>query len=99
MRNITKYTLICGCILALSSCQEKQLDPVPGDGTLLSEIGLTASAPATKGLIDDIDNAKTRIKVFDFLSGSTETGTAEVKYIDDVIKWKDADTDPWDYAA
>lgn len=101
MRNITKYTLICGCILALSACSEK-LVPV-GPETLEAEIGFAAGAPATKGFIESqeaFDVAATEIKVYDFVTGSDgEDGTAEAMYIDDSIHGVIATDGTWAYSA
>ena len=75
---------------------------MPGDGFTDEVIGLNAGFVATKGLIESadpdvnaLDDADTRIKVYDYLTAGTPS--VEVLYIDNSIKWKDADTDPWDY--
>lgn len=101
MKNMKKYVLIFGCILALSAACNR-LDPFSG-GYTDDVIGLGISNVQTKGLIADgegtgltaLDDAYTRIRVFDFMTAGTPSTT--VQYIDDVIKWKNAQTDPWDY--
>lgn len=67
---------------------------------LSAEISFGASAVQTKGLIGSqtgetpLDNAQTRIRVFDFMTGGDPE--VEVKYIDDVILGQTT-SGPWAY--
>ena len=105
MKSITKYALFCGCILALSACSHKQLDPpapeIEVDKT--APISFSTGILGTKGLIekganqdDALDDTDTRIKVYDYMKvGNPE---AEVLYIENTIAWNSADrTGAWKY--
>ena len=87
MKNILTYTILAACILALSACSHKQLDPpapeIEVDKTAL--ISFSTGIAGTKGLIEDqdaLDNANTVIQVYDYM---TPTSGSDVKYIDDRI--------------
>ena len=103
MRKLEQYaTLLCGCILALSACQEKLPEPAFVPEQTSDAIGFNVGVVKTKGLIEtdtDLSVANTKIKVYDILTSATDENV-KVTYIDDEISgvasgawaYKDADT-------
>ena len=100
MRIINQYAwLLCGCLLALSACQEK-VEPVVADGpAILFSVGEPSD---TKGWMNssDLATAGTQLHVYDILTGfvgkvGNQTSTAEnpidITYIDKNIGYVDAD--------
>lgn len=97
MKNTIKYLLLGGCILALCACGQSRLDPTQGPDQTSELITFGTSAVQTKGLIEGtggLDNEKTLIKVFDYLT----VGETTVTYIDDEIKGQNADGS-WGYVS
>lgn len=88
MKKILTYTILAACILALSACSHKPLDP-PAPEIEVDEtapISFSTGVAGTKGLIENqaaLDNGNTQIKVFDFMTATD--GTTIVKYIEDAI--------------
>lgn len=100
MRIINQYAwLLCGCLLALSACQEK-VEPVVADGpAILFSVGELSD---TKGWMNssDLATAGTQLHVYDILTDfvgkvGNQTSTAEnpidITYIDKNIGYVDAD--------
>ena len=74
MRNLTKYALLCGCILALSASCDKNIEP-SGPGFEVDEsapISLIAGTIGTKGLLEGdkpLEVSGTTLQIYDYLSG------------------------------
>jgi hypothetical protein len=92
MKKILIYTILAACILALSACSHKQLDP-PAPEIEVDEtapISFTTGVAGTKSLIGNntadgevaLEKSSTTMQVFDYL---TATDGTVVTYIDDQI--------------
>ena len=93
MKNITKYALFCGCILALSACGQKQLDPVDEADSNMPQISMLASSVGTKGLLEGdapLEKEGTTLQVYDYLSGDgiSINGQGAGYYIDNTLTFK-----------
>ncbi len=94
MRNLTKYALLCGCILALSASCDKTIEP-SGPGFEVDEsapISFSTGVVGTKGLLDGgtaLAKEGTTLQVYDYLSefSGTINGASAGYYIDNLLTY------------
>ena len=106
MRNLTKYALLCGCILALSASCDKNIEP-SGPGFEVDEsapISFSTGVVGTKGLLDGgtaLAKEGTTLQVYDYLTdfngtftgGTAVSGISSGYYIKNQLTYGATNTD------